>query len=147
VRGGFGFVETSKITSNQELIPKHKIFISKAYNAGDNYPHQIINLPFYGEPNSACTETYLVIGPFDSKKEAINALSYMRTKLFRLLVLLKKISQNTTSSTYQFVPIQDFSEEWTDEKLYKKYGLTKDEIAFIESMIRPMDVTQAEEIE
>jgi len=145
VRGGFGFVDKSLVVSNRDLITSHKIFISKAYNAGDNYPHQIINLPFYGEPNSVCTETYLVIGAFNSKNEAENALSYMKTKLFRLLVLLKKISQNTTSLTYQFVPIQDFTEPWTDEKLYKKYGLTEEEIAFIESMIRPMDVNQAEE--
>lgn len=117
VRGGYGYIDNNMISSNLELIQSHKIFISKAYNAGDNYPHQIINVPFYGEYNTICTETYLAIGGFASKLEAKNALSYMRTKLFRLLVLLKKISPNTTSSTYQFVPMQDFSEPWTDEKL------------------------------
>lgn len=142
VRGGHGFIDDNQVSSNRALIESHKIFISKAYNAGDNYPHQIINVPFYGEQNSVCTETYLVIGGFTSKMEAENALSYMRTRLFRLLVLLKKISQNTTSSTYLFVPMQDFNEPWTDEKLYKKYGLTEEEIAFIESMIRPMELAQ-----
>jgi len=147
VRGGFGYIDNSQVTSNRELISAHKIFISKAYNAGDNYPHQIINVPFYGEPNSICTETYLVIGAFTSRVEAENVLSYMQSKLFRLLVLLKKISQNTTSSTYQFVPLQNFSEPWTDEKLYAKYGLTEEEIAFIDSMIRPMDLSQNAELD
>jgi site-specific DNA-methyltransferase (adenine-specific) len=63
----------------------------------------------------------------------------MKTRFFRFLVLLRKNTQHATSKVYQFVPIQDFNEEWTDEKLYKKYKLTKDEIEFIESLIRPMD--------
>lgn len=74
-----------------------------------------------------------------SEKEAKNAISYMITKFFRLLVGIRK-TKNMTKDTYSFVPIQDFSKPWTDEKLYKKYGLTKEEIAFIESMIRPMEL-------
>lgn len=64
----------------------------------------------------------------------------MSTRLFRFLVLLIKVTQDATAKVYGFVPIQDFSEPWTDEKLYAKYGLTDDEIAFIESMIRPMEL-------
>ena len=111
-----------------------------AYGAGEDFPHQILNKPFYGEPNSVCTETYLVIGPYTSKIETSNVISYIRTKFFRFLVLLRKNTQHAAKNVYLFVPMQDFSEPWTDEKLYKKYGLTKDEIAFIESMIRPMEV-------
>lgn len=66
--------------------------------------------------------------------------SYINTKFFRFLVLFKKNTQNAARGVYQFVPAQDFSEPWTDEKLYKKYGLTQEEIDFIESMIRPMDL-------
>lgn len=67
-------------------------------------------------------------------------MSYMATKFFRLLVLLNKPTQHATSKVYRFVPIQNFDEEWTDEKLYTKYGLTEEEIEFIDSMVRPMEL-------
>jgi site-specific DNA-methyltransferase (adenine-specific) len=79
-------------------------------------------------------------GPYTSKEEAENVCTYINTKFFHFLLGLKKISQHTTAGTYQFIPIQDFSKLWTDEKLYAKYGLTQKEIAFIESMIRPMEM-------
>lgn len=128
------------ISVNSNLIDAHKVFITMAYGAGETYPHQIINKPFYGEPGSICTETYVLIGPFASKSNAINAISYIKTKFFRLLVLLRKSTQHASKDVYQFVPVQDFSESWTDEKLYKKYGLTQEEIDFIDSMIRPMEL-------
>ncbi len=112
-----------------------------AYGAGEDFPHQIINKPFCGEPNSCCTETYLVIGPFSSEKRTLNVISYIQSKFFRFLVLLRKNTQHAAKGVYQFVPVQNFDEPWTDEKLYSKYGLNEEEIAFIESMIRPMDLT------
>lgn len=69
----------------------------------------------------------------------MNIISYIRTCFFRYLVSVKKKTQDAARDVYQFVPLQDFSHPWTDEMLYKKYGLTQDEIAFIESMIRPME--------
>lgn len=134
------YISLEDISQNQSWISEHKIYITMAYGAGEDFPHQIINKPFYGEPNSCCTETYLVIGPFDTKKRALNVLSYIQTRFFRFLILLRKNTQHAAKGVYQFVPIQNFNEEWTDEKLYKKYNLTQDEIAFIESMIRPMEV-------
>lgn len=134
-----GYISPNSITDTNDLLGSHKIFISSAYNAGDTYPHQIINKPFYGEPNSCCTETYIVIGPFTTKTEAENAISYMKCRFFRFLVLLLKISQHAAQKVYSLVPMQDFSKPWTDEELYAKYELTADEIAFIESMIRPME--------
>ncbi|HNX65023.1 MAG TPA: hypothetical protein PKI60_07560 [Oscillospiraceae bacterium] len=83
--------------------------------------------------------TYLIIGQFDTEQEAQNVASYMRTKFFRFLVSILKITQNAYKKVYRFVPIQDFSKPWTDEELYKKYNLSDEEIAFIESMIKPMD--------
>ena len=80
------------------------------------------------------------IGPFRTKKECLNVIAYIKTRFFRFVVLQKKPSQNATRKVYDFVPMQDFSDTWTDEKLYDKYGITKDEIAFIESMIRPMEL-------
>ncbi len=83
--------------------------------------------------------TYLLVGPFEGEKEAINVSNYICTKFFRFLVSILKNTQNAYKKVYSLVPMQDFSHPWTDEMLYKKYDLTQDEIAFIESMIRPME--------
>lgn len=90
-------------------------------------------------PKTICTETYLVIGAFDSEEEALNLKAYMETRFFRFLVSQFMFSQHITREAYAFVPVQDFTKEWTDAKLYKKYGIDADEQAFIESVIRPMD--------
>lgn len=134
-----GYISPHEVIQNNDWIKEHKIYITMAYGAGEDFPHQIINKPFYGEPNSCCTETYLVIGPFSSEKIALNSLSYMQTKFFRFLVLLRKNTQHAAKGVYQFVPLQDFSKSWTDKELYAKYGLNEEEIAFIESMIKPME--------
>ena len=112
----------------------------KASPGGDYYPHQILSNPIVAFPNSACTETYIIIKTCSTKEEALNIASYLRTTLARFLILLIKNTQDVTKKVYQFVPMQDFNEEWTDEKLYQKYGLDADEIAFIESKIRPMEL-------
>ena len=138
-RGGIGYIEQNEIQKGNNLVDKYKVYISAAYNAGDTYPHQILGKPLFGDINTCCTETYLVIGPFASSSETYNVMTYIQTKFFRFLVMLKKSSQHAAASVYSFVPLQDFSHPWTDEMLYKKYNLDKDEIAFIESMIRPME--------
>ncbi len=134
-----GYVHRVEITQNISWVDKYKVYITMAYGAGEDFPHQIINKPFLGEPNSCCTETYVVIGPYDNENTAKNAISYINTKFFRFMVLLKKNTQHASSKVYSFVPVQDFSKSWTDKELYEKYGLVEDEIAFIESMIRPME--------
>lgn len=133
------YISSSVITQNEDWINKHKVYITMAYGAGEDFPHQIINKPFYGSPNTCCTETYLVIGPFLSKRTAENVISYIRTRFFRFLVLLRKNTQHAAKSVYYFVPVQNFDESWTDEKLYKKYDLSQEEISFIEAMVRPME--------
>lgn len=139
-RGGTAYYPLNGLMRNQSWVNKYKIFITKAYNAGDDYPHQILNKPIFGDKGTCCTETYIVIGPFDTDSETNNVITYIHTKFFRFLVSLKKISQDATQRVYEFVPLQDFSKPWTDEELYAKYGLSEEEIAFIESMIRPMDL-------
>lgn len=134
-----GYIESAKVSANKQSVYKPKVLISYAYGERGNFPYLVIGKPFIGEVNSCCSETYLMIGPFDTTKECENVISYIRTKFFRFLVLLRKNTQHATSKVYQFVPLQDFSHPWTDEMLYKKYNLTEDEIAFIESMIRPME--------
>ena len=134
-----GYIERSKIIQHTSWIDKYKVFIAKAYGERGDFPYMVIGKPFIGKPKTCCTETYLHIGPFISEDEAENVVSYLKTRFFRFFVLFKKNTQNAARGVYTFVPLQDFSEPWTDEKLYKKYGLTDEEIAFIESMIRPME--------
>ena len=134
-----GYIESSKVSANKQSVYKPKVLISYAYGERGNFPYLVIGKPFIGEVNSCCSETYLMIGPFDTTNECENVMSYIRTKFFRFLVLLRKNTHHATSKVYQFVPLQDFSHPWTDEMLYQKYNLTEDEIAFIESMIRPME--------
>ncbi len=133
-----GFIDKKDIIQNHQWINEHKVYITRAYGMG-SIPYKVINNPIYGEPNSVCTETYLVIGPFANKNICDNVISYIKTKFFRFLVLLIKNTQDAPKRVYQFVPLQNFDEEWTDEKLYKKYKLTEEEINYIESMVRPMD--------
>lgn len=139
--GGKGFVERDAVTTGTELIDHWKIYVGRAAPGTgnrDTYPHRVISTPFVGEPGSISTETYLCIGPFKSRTQAENALSYLSCRLTRLLILLHKPSQDTTRKVYTFVPTQDWSRKWTDADLYEKYGITKKEIAFIESIVRPM---------
>lgn len=139
--GGKAFITRFEVSSNSHMIDKWKVYIPFLGSGSDTFPHPILGRPFIGEPGTVCTETYLTIGAFASREECKNVISYITTMFFRFLVLLKKPSQNATKKVYTFVPIQDFSETWTDEKLYAKYGITDEEIAFIESMIRPMELS------
>ena len=125
-----------KVKRREETLNSYKIFIPNAYGCGAI--GEELGTPILGTPMSICTETFYLIGPFQSEDESKNALTYLKTKFFRLLVGLKKITQHTTRDTYSLVPIQDFSRPWTDEELYKKYALTDEEIDFIETMIKPM---------
>ncbi len=138
---GFAWIKESDIPKNREAISLHKIYISKAYNGGDSFPHQIIGKAFYGEPNSVCSQTYLIIGYNERFSELIcrNIITYMSTRFFRYMVFIKKKTQDNPSSVFEFVPLQDFNKPWTDEELYRKYNLTDEEIQFIESMIKPME--------
>ena len=138
--GGTDFAPRSQVDDSLNLIDKWKVFIPFLASGSDSFPLPILGAPFIGRPGTASTETYLAIGPFRSKKECANVISYISTRFFRFVVLQKKPSQNATRKVYDFVPVQDFTETWSDEKLYKKYKITKDEIAFIESMIRPMEL-------
>ena len=134
-----GYIKRDSVRRGHDKIDKIKIFISRSYGERGNFPYLIIGKPFLGEPGTVCTETYVTVGTYETVEQAENVMSYMKTLFFRFLVMLKKNTQSATQQVYQFVPLQDFSHPWTDEMLYKKYGLTDEEIAFIESMIRPME--------
>ncbi len=133
---GIGYIAKSKIRKNVDLIDKIKIFIPKAWG-GTSLTSRLH--PYIPKNPSVSTETYLTVGPFESLEIANNVLTYMQTNFFHFLLFLIKISQNTMKGNYLLIPMQDFSKPWTDEELYAKYGLTQEEIDFIESMIKPME--------
>jgi site-specific DNA-methyltransferase (adenine-specific) len=142
--GGTGFTPRGAVTTGVDLIDKWKVYVGRAAPGTgnrDTYPHKVISTPFVGEPGSISSETYLCIGPFESRSQAESALSYLACRLTRLLILLHKPSQDTTRKVYTFVPTQKWTRQWTDQELYAKYGLTEEEVAFIEKIVRPMDLS------
>lgn len=147
------YYDRGLITKNIKILESYKIFTSKG-NGGaglltDGKPVAILGKSFVATPNMACTDSMIPFGCFNTKDEAENLKLYFCTKFLRFLVGILKVSQNLYQNVYQFVPIQDFTEnsdiDWSDSiegidrQLYKKYGLTKEEIDFIESMIKPME--------
>ena len=133
------FVDQDKVTRNFGLIDKWKVFVPKAgSDGGQKLPDVVLGNSILAEPKSVCTMTYLAIGPFDTKLEAESLQSYLRTRFFRFLVSLRKISQNSTQGTYLWVPQQSWDCIWTDEDLYAKYGITEAEQSYIETMIKEM---------
>ncbi len=143
-QNGEGPYNRNEITTGTEIIDDYKVITSyvgydHAGNPGKDGRRRVFSKIEILPPGTICTETYLVIGSYKSKKKAVNLVSYMKTRFFRFLVSQFMYSHHITKESYSFVPIQIFDEQWTDEKLYKKYELTKDEITFIESMIRPME--------
>ena len=142
--GGKGYISRGSIKTATDLIDQWKVYVGRAAPGTgdrDTYPHRIISTPFVGEPGSISSETYLCIGPFNSKNQAEIVLSYLTCRLTRFLILLHKPSQDTTRKVYTFVPTQKWTKRWTDEDLYAKYGLSASEIAFIEKVVRPMEPT------
>ena len=140
--GGTGYVGRDEVQSGTEWIDAWKIFVSYAAPGTgnrDTYPHRIISTPFIGQPGEISTETYLAIGPFETRTEVDSALSYLKCRFTRFLILLHKASQHVTKKVHSFVPQQSWDRAWTDKELYTKYGLTDEEIAFIESVVRPME--------
>jgi hypothetical protein len=147
------YVSEEAITRNKSIADKWKVFISKS-NGGagtlsDDKEVSILGKPYIGSPKSVCTDSLIPIGCFDTEVQAINLQKYLTTKFVRFMVGILKTSQNITQIVYKFVPMQDFSNNsdinWCepiskiDAQLYSKYGLNKDEIAYIESRIKSVE--------
>lgn len=121
----------------KEGLDSYKLFVSESYGAGifgEKTTDEIL-----GVPGDLCTETFLQFGPFATKEETENCLSYWKTKFFRALVGVVKNTQHCTKDVYQYVPLQNFSKPWTDKELYEKYGLNQKEIDFIENNVESME--------
>jgi len=142
--GGRGPFQSEMVTTNRDLINSWKVITSyaTAEHAGEtdkNGKKRIISTLEILEPKVVCSETYLLVAAFNNKIEAENMLSYIKTKFVRCLIAMITSTQHLARANFRFVPLQDFSKPWTDAELYAKYGLTEDEKAFIESMIKPME--------
>jgi hypothetical protein len=138
--GGIGWASRSEIKHHTDDIDVWKVFVPAAGSGSDSFPHSILGKPFIGPPGTASSWTYMYASPFETAEEAESARSYIATRFFRFLVLLHKPSQHATRPVYTFAPMQTWDRIWTDADLYAKYHLTDEEIAFIESMIRPMEL-------
>ena len=142
---GVSYMDRKDVTKGFDTIDKYKVMVSKmgAEHAGepgkDGMFRVLTTTMRVLLPNEVCTHSYFVIGPFEKITPAENLLGYLQTKFVRFLIMQSMSAVNVSKAVFAFVPLQDFSKPWTDEELYKKYGLTDEEIQFIESMIRPME--------
>ena len=136
--GENGFIDDSKIIKNHHLVKKYKVLVSKASPGGDEYPHKVFSEPIISEPNSICTETYLIVDVLENKEQCENLILYMKTKFFRFLVSMVKNTQNISQSSFSLVPVLDMKQKWNDDILFQKYNITKEESEFIDTLIKPM---------
>ena len=151
---GISYLEEKEVPQNKHLIPKWKVIMSKASaeHAGQtdvNGRKRVVSRLEVLPPNTICTESYLLLDVFDDELEAENMKKYIRTQFVRFLLASILITQNIVRDKFAFVPIQNYKGEsdidWSasisdiDRQLYRKYGLSADEVAFIEKMIKPME--------
>jgi site-specific DNA-methyltransferase (adenine-specific) len=146
---GEGPYPRSKVEVGVELIGKWKVITSyvgydHAGNPGKDGRRRVLSKIDILPPGTICTETYLVIGACETEKEATNLAAYMKTRFFRFLLAQFMYSHHLTKSAYGFVPVLDANKKWTDESLALRYGLSKDEVMFIESKIRPFEIKEAQ---
>ena len=132
------------VTAGIHMIDKWKVISSRsghehAGNPGKDGKRRVLAVVDILPPGTVCTETYLVVGDYDKESHARNLVTYMKTRFFRFLLSQLMYSHSITKDTYEFVPILDMKQSWSDKKLYKRYGLTLEEIDFIESKIKPME--------
>ena len=141
-------MKRSLITKNTHLIDTWKVIAPKAgpgSSGGHILPDMVLGKAETAEPNSVCTQTWIVAGPLKSKKQAEIVARYLQTSFARFIVSLRKISQDAMKGVYRWLPQQEWNQDWTDEALYKKYGITKAEIAFINRMVRVMGENKNDE--
>ena len=140
---GKGPISIEKVTAGYEMVDKWKVIVSRV-----GYEHagfsdkegqrRILSVLEILKPKEVCTETYVVVDSFDSEAEAQNLYAYLKTKFARFLIYVAMGGIMVTKGTFKFLPVQDFSKEWTDKTLYSKYGLSDQDISYIESLIKEM---------
>ena len=128
-----GYISKDDVIRNLSLVNKFKVLTPKAMGTGNGCRDKL--KPIITEPNSCCTDTYLVMGYFDDIVSAKNYISFINTKFFHFLLSMRKFTQNTSKNVYAYIPMQSISKPWTDDELYEKYNISTDEIFFINSVI------------
>jgi len=141
---GWVYASKDEITSNANVIGAWKTIMSKAGaehagQADNNGMKKVISRIDVLAPEEICSESYLLLGCYDTKEEAINLVSYMKTRLVRFLLSNLLLTQNIAKDKFQLIPLQDFKQTWTDNKLYQKYGITESEQQYIEALIKPIE--------
>jgi site-specific DNA-methyltransferase (adenine-specific) len=143
--GGRGPTNEDIVTSGKNHVKSWKVMMSKTSHDHAGLPdkdgtRRVLSRLEILPPDTVCSESYIVVWGLKSESEAINCANYLSTRFVRFLISLLSYSQDITSERFHFVPLLDFSLNWTDENLYKKYDLTDDEVMFIEKTIRPMNI-------
>ena len=133
------WVERSSITVNAQWIDEWKVLMTAVQGTSAAVETKFLSKPIVAQPGTACTETYIIAGHFANDETANRCAKYLRTRFVRFLVSLRKATQHATRDVYAFVPDVPFDQAWTDAKLYQRYGLTTQEIAFIESQVAEHD--------
>lgn len=141
------WVNRSEIPTNTDWIDQWKVLMTRVQGTSAAIETKFLSKPIIAEPGTACTESYIVAGRFDTEAAAKNYASYLRTRFARFLVSLRKSTQDAPKNVYAFIPDLPIDQEWSDAKLYRRYGLTKDEIAFIESQVAEHDSELFDEID
>ena len=141
--GGRGPYKRTEIRVGTEMIDQWKIIISRltAEHAGQpakDGKYRVLSTMELLKPGEICSETYLVAGAFDSKEEATNYMDYLKTQFVRFLILQIAMTQQLSKASFAFVPCQDFTRKWTDKQLFEKYGLSSEEVNYIQGMIKEM---------
>ena len=131
------WVERAEVKVNASWIDDWKVLMTRIQGTSAAVETKFLSRPIIAEPGTACTETYIVAGHFNNEAEARALAQYLRTRFLRFLVSLRKPTQDALKGVYGFVPDLPLSEEWTDAKLYARYELTTEEIAFVESQVAP----------
>ena len=140
---GVGYVSRTEVEKSQDAIDTYNVITTRAMSGG-NKPssegnYQVIPATMrVMQKGEICAETYICIGKYEEECQAINLMKYLKTKFARFMMLQSMTSIMISKEVFRFVPLQDFTRPWTDADLYAKYGLTDEEIQFIESMIKPM---------
>jgi hypothetical protein len=135
------WIERAEIPVNVEWVDDWKALVTRVQGTSAAVETQFLGRPIVAGPHAACTETYVVAGRFAIQKEAERYAAYLRTRFVRFLVSLRKSTQDAARDVYGFVPDVPLDRDWDDQSLYARYGLTQDEVAFIESQVKEMDAT------
>lgn len=138
IRGDVGYINNKDVVNNRQLINKYKVLLAQASEGKGVYPNNIIGKPILAGKNSCCSFTYIIVNHFNREVEAKNFIVFLKTRFVRFLISLKKSTQHLSKDKFSFVPDLDMSQEWTDEKLYKRYGITEKEQEFIKSIVKEM---------